>query len=138
MMTYRKLMMLAAFAPALFSLASAADVAGKWKAEFDTQIGLQKYVYEFKVDGDKLTGKAVFDREQAKGEVDLKDVKVSGDDISFSEPLNFDGQEIRIDYKGKVAGDEMKLTRQVGDFATEELVAKRVKEPPAVKLPAGS
>jgi hypothetical protein len=32
----------------------------------------------------------------------------------------------------------MKLTRQVGDFATEELVAKRVKEPPAVKLPAGS
>jgi hypothetical protein len=138
MMTYRKLMILAAFAPTLLSLASAADVAGKWKAEFDTQIGLQKYVYEFKVDGDKITGKAVFDREQAKGEVDLKDVKVSGDDISFSEPLNFDGQEIRIDYKGKVAGDEMKLTRQVGDFATEELVAKRVKEPPAVKLPAGS
>lgn len=138
MMTYRKLMILAAFAPALLSLAAAADVAGKWKAEFDTQIGLQKYVYEFKVDGDKITGKAVFDREQAKGEVDLKDVKVSGDDISFSEPLNFDGQEIRIDYKGKVAGDEMKLTRQVGDFATEELVAKRVKEPPAVKLPAGS
>jgi hypothetical protein len=138
MMTYRKLMILAAFAPTLLSLASAADVAGKWKAEFDTQIGLQKYVYEFKVEGDKITGKAVFDREQAKGGVDLKDVKVSGDDISFWEPLNFDGQEIRIDYKGKVAGDEMKLTRQVGDFATEELVAKRVKEPPAVKLPAGS
>ena len=137
MMTYRKLMMLAAFTPALLGLASAADVAGKWKAEFDTQIGLQKYVYEFKVDGDKLSGKATFDREQAKGEVALKDVKVSGDDISFSEPLNFDGQEIRIDYKGRVAGDEMKLTRQVGDFATEELVAKRVKEP-AVKLPAGS
>ena len=68
---------------------------------------------------------------------DSKDVKVSGDDISFAEPLNFDGQEIRIDYKGKVSGDEMKLTRQVGDFATEELVAKRVKEP-AIKLPAGS
>ena len=137
MMTYRKMMMLAAFAPALLSLASAADVAGKWKAEFDTQIGPQKYVYEFKADGDKITGKATFERDQAKGEVTLKEIKVNGDDISFIEPLNFDGQEIRIDYKGKVSGDEMKLTRQVGDFATEELVAKRVKEP-VVKLPAGS
>ena len=129
MMTYRKMMMLAAFTPALLGLASAADVAGRWKAEFDTQIGLQKYVYEFKADGDQLTGKATFEREQAKGEVVLKEIKVNGNDISFMEPLNFDGQEIRIDYKGKVSGDEMKLTRQVGDFATEELVAKRVKEP---------
>jgi hypothetical protein len=129
MMTYRKMMMLAALTPALLSLASAADVAGRWKAEFDTQIGLQKYVYEFKADGDTITGKATFEREQAKGEVALKEIKVNGDDISFMEPLNFDGQEIRIDYKGKVSGDEMKLTRQVGEFATEEFVAKRVKEP---------
>ena len=35
-----------------------ADVTGKWTAEFDTQIGVQKYTYEFKVDGTKLTGKA--------------------------------------------------------------------------------
>jgi len=28
------------------------------KAEFDTQIRKQKYVYEFKVEGDKLTGLA--------------------------------------------------------------------------------
>jgi len=128
MMTYRKMMM-AAFTLALLSPAHAADVAGKWKTEFDTQIGIQKYTYEFKVDGDKITGKATFEREQAKGEVALKEIKVNGDDIAFMEPLNFDGQEIRIDYKGKVSGDEMKLTRQVGDFATEELVAKRIKEP---------
>lgn len=126
-MNYRKMMM-AAFTLALLSPAYAADVAGKWKAEFDTQIGIQKYTYEFKVDGDKVTGKAAFDREQAKGAVDLKDVKVSGNDISFAEPLKFEDQEISITYKGTVSGDEMKLTRQVGDFATEELVAKRVKE----------
>ncbi|MGA2445409.1 MAG: hypothetical protein ABSG50_08310 [Opitutaceae bacterium] len=128
MMNYRKMMM-AAFTLALLSPAYAADVAGKWRAEFDTQIGIQKYTYEFKVDGDKITGKAAFEREQAKGEVDLKDVKVSGNDISFTEPLKFEDQEISITYKGTVSGDEMKLTRQVGDFATEELVAKRVKEP---------
>jgi hypothetical protein len=61
--------------------------------------------------------------------VALKEIKVNGDDIAFTETMNFDGQEVRIDYKGKVSGDEMKLTRQVGEFATEELVAKRVKEP---------
>jgi hypothetical protein len=137
MITYRKLMMLAVFTPALLSLSPAADVTGRWKAEFDTQIGLQKYVYDFKADGDKITGKATFEREEAKGEVTLQEVKVTGDDISFMESLNFDEQEIRIDYKGKVSGDEMKLTRQVGDFATEELVAKRVKEP-TKKPPAGT
>ena len=131
MTTHRQLMLLTAFALVLAGPAAAADIAGKWRAEFDTQIGLQKYVYEFKVDGDKLTGRASFERENGKGEVDLKEIKLAGDDISFMEPLDLDGQQIRIDYKGKVSGEEMKLTRQVGEFATEEIVAKRVKEPPA-------
>ena len=36
---------------------------------------------------------------------------------------------IRVEYSGKiVSADEIAFTRQVGDFATEELVARRVKE----------
>ncbi len=31
----------------------AADVAGAWRAQFDTQIGVQKYTYTLKQDGDK-------------------------------------------------------------------------------------
>ena len=135
-MSYCKMMILAAFSAALLGPARAADVAGKWHAEFDTQIGLQKYTYEFKVTGDQVTGRAAFEREQGKGEVELKDVKVRGADISFTEPLKFEDQELSITYKGTVAGDEMKLTRQVGDFATEELVARRVKEPAAAAPPA--
>jgi len=137
MTRYRNLMTLAAFALALSGPARAADIAGKWHAEFDTQIGLQKYTYEFKVDGGRITGHATYERETGKGEVDLKDVKLSGDDVSFAEPLNIDDNEITITYAGKIAGDEMKLTRQVGDFATEEVVAKRVTGPapkPADKL----
>jgi hypothetical protein len=132
-------MVLAALTLALLSPAYAADLAGKWKAEFDTQIGVQKYLYEFKVDGATVTGKATFEREQDKGEVALKEIKLTGDEIAFLEPMNFDGTEIRIEYKGKISGDEMKLTRQVGEFATEELVAKRVKEgaaAPAQSKPA--
>ena len=41
--------------------------------------------------------------------------------------FKFDDDEIRIDYKGKVDGDQIKFSRKVGDFATEELIAKRVK-----------
>ena len=136
MMRSRNLMILAAFAPALFAPLRAADVAGRWHAEFDTQIGMQKYTYTFKVDGDKVTGTAAFERETGNGEVELKDVKLDGDKISFVEPLKLDDQEISITYSGTVAGDEMKLTRQVGDIATEDLVAKRAKEPSAAAPPA--
>jgi hypothetical protein len=127
----RNLMIFAAFVPALLAPLRAADVAGKWHAEFDTQIGTQKYTYEFKVAGDKVTGTAAFERETGKGEVVLQDIKLDGDKIAFVEPLKVDDQEISITYSGTVSGDEMKLTRQVGDIATEELVARRVKEPAA-------
>lgn len=108
--------------------ARAADVTGKWKAEFDTQVGVQKYSYDLKAEAGKLTGKASFERMGQKGEADLKDGKVNGDDISFVEMLDFQGNQVPITYTGKVAGDEIKFTRKVGDFATEEFVAKRVKD----------
>jgi hypothetical protein len=116
--------------PALFTLAlvmvvaaQAADISGRWTAEFDTQIGVQKYTYEFKVEGGKLTGKAT----SANGSSDVQEGKVSGDEVSFVEMISFQDMKIRVEYKGKVAGDEIKFTRQVGEFATEQLVAKRAK-----------
>ena len=85
--------------------------------------GVQNYTYNFQVDGSKLTGKAVSDR----GETNITEGKIDGDNISFVEVLNFNGMEVRITYTGKIAGDEIKFTRHVGEFATEEVVAKRVK-----------
>ena len=113
----------------------AAEIDGKWKAEFDTQIGVQKYVYDLKLDGDKLTGKATFERGDQKGSVDLLEGKVTKDEVTFVEMLKFQDNDIRIVYKGKLAGDELKLTRAVGEFATEEIVAKREKTA-AVAAPA--
>ncbi len=100
-----------------------ADFSGKWAAEFDTQIGVQKYTYDLHADGSKLTGKAISQR----GETEIQDGKIDGDTISFVEVLNFEGNDLRIEYTGKIAGDTIKFTRHVGDFATEEFVAKRVK-----------
>lgn len=108
-------------------LAQAADLDGKWTSEFDSQIGPQKYTYTFKTDGGKTTGKATFDHQMGKGENELKDIKVEKDEVSFTEPVHVNDMDFVISYKGKLSGDEMKLTRVVGDFGTEDIVAKRVK-----------
>jgi hypothetical protein len=105
--------------------AAAADLVGRWTAEFDSPIGVQKYVYEFKKAGDVLTGEASFDHSLGKGTVPLKNLKVDGDKVAFEEPLTIDGNQITITYTGTMAGDEIKLTRVVGDFGSEQLTAKR-------------
>jgi hypothetical protein len=107
------------------------SVAGKWKGQFDSQIGLQKYTFEFKVDGETLSGTAIGEREMGTNEVKIVEGKITKDQISFVEPLKFDENDLRIEYTGKVSGDEIKLHRKVGDFAEEDFVAKRVKEPEA-------
>lgn len=115
-----------------FALAGSAwgadeTVAGKWKGQFDSQIGLQKYTYEFKVDGTNLTGTATGEREMGTNTVAITEGRINKDEVSFVEPLKFQDQDIRIEYTGKVSGDEIKLHRKVGDFAEEDLVVKRVK-----------
>ena len=127
-MSYGKLTVVLALALGLMCSARAADIAGKWTTQFDSPVGVQKYTYDFKVDGEKLTGKAMGDVGGEKRESEIKEGKVTSNEVSFVEMLKFQDQDIRIEYKGKISGDEIKFTRQVGDFATEELVAKRVKE----------
>ena len=65
-----------------------------------------------------------------KGTVELKAIKLEGDKVSFTEPLTIEGNTITISYHGTIAGDEMKLTREVGTFGQEEIVAQRA---PAAK-----
>jgi hypothetical protein len=122
-MKLRKILTLIVLSLCLVPAGWAADITGKWTAEFDTQIGAQKYTYEFKVDSGKLTGTAA----GPQGSVAITEGKVSGDDVAFVENMTYQGMDIRIEYSGKISGDELKLTRKVGEFATEELVAKRVK-----------
>ena len=102
-----------------------ADVSGKWTASFETAIGVQNYTYEFVVKGTTLTGKVQSDM---GGAGEIKQGKVEGDKVSFVETFKFEGNEIQITYTGRItSNDEIKFTRQVADFATEEVVAKRVK-----------
>jgi hypothetical protein len=123
MIKLRSVMILTLLAAGLALTAWAADLNGQWKATFDTQIGEQHYIYTFKVDGDKLTGTAKNDN----GTTNIANGTIKGDDISFEENLDFNGQSILIKYTGTVSGDSIKLHRKVGEFAEEDLVANRVK-----------
>jgi hypothetical protein len=120
----RKLWALSLFFVLSAAAAFAGDFNGKWTAQFDSQIGTQKYTFEFHVDGTKLTGKA---NNEQFGSTDITEGKIDGDNISFVELLNFQGNDLRILYTGKIDGDNIKFTRKVGDIATEELTATRVK-----------
>ncbi|UCG57680.1 MAG: esterase family protein [Phycisphaerales bacterium] len=111
----------------------AADATGTWKAEFDTQIGVQEYIYTLKQDGDRATGKAASRIAGEKREVELTEVKLNEDTVTFVETFEFQGNNVRIEYTGKVSGDQIRFVRKVGTFATEEFVAKRVA--PGTTLP---
>ena len=106
--------------------AAAADIDGKWKAEYNTPDGQTRTsTFTFKADGDKLTG-TVSGRQ---ADTPISEGKINGDEISFVVVRNFGGEERKMQYKGKIAGDELKLTVQFGpDMPPREMVAKRVKE----------
>ncbi|MGE3310537.1 MAG: alpha/beta hydrolase [Limisphaerales bacterium] len=113
-------------------LLDAAELTGQWKASFDTQIGKQSYVYDLKADGEKITGKATGDINGSNQRtVEVKEGRLAGDVVTFVETFDFQGNEVTIRYTGKLAGDEIRFTRKVGDFATEEFAATRVAAAPS-------
>ena len=103
----------------------AADFNGTWNAAIDTQVGVQNYTFTFKVEGEKLTGKAK--SAFANAETEITEGVVKGDDISFVENLVYEGMPLKIVYKGKISGDEIKFSRNVAEIAAEPFVAKRAK-----------
>jgi len=115
----------AAFFAACCSIAgiALADANGTWTASFETQVGTQEYTFEFKVEGDVLTGMT---KSNLLGENEIADGKVDGDTITFTETGNYQGMPLTFTYTGEVMGDEeIHFTRALEGFEAEEFVAKR-------------
>ena|SRR5580692_6346719 len=115
--------LLAAMAAVLAMTASAADVAGKWVGQMPTRNGdTREATFNLKADGDKLTGTM----SGPGGDIEIKDGKVSGNDISFKVPLEFNGNSFVLIFKGTISGDQIKFTRgREGAEQTQEFTAKR-------------
>jgi hypothetical protein len=102
--------------------AAAAEVTGKWTAMVPGRGGdPMKTDFTFKVDGENLTGTIT----GPQGDLPIKDGKVSGDSISFTQTLSFGGNEVKLLYKGKVSGNEIKFTREREGGQAREFTAKR-------------
>lgn len=131
MKTSSKILLSFACGLALLGGARAADIDGKWQADFEAlQIGHTKYIFDLKADGEKLTGKASAERAQlGKTEAEIKNGKIVKGAVSFTETFKINDNEVTVEYKGTLAGDELKLHRKVGELAEYDIVAKRVKEP---------
>jgi enterochelin esterase-like enzyme len=126
-MTHRTLLISAALLGlTAFTSTFAADVSGKWQAEFDSPVGKQKYVYTLQVSEGKLTGQAVGEFANEKHDTVISEGKIEGAKVSFVEMTEFGGNSIRIEYNGELAGDQLRLKRKVGDFGVEDIVATRV------------
>lgn len=115
----------------LVSPTRAAEIAGQWRGDFDSQIGQQTYLFTFQVNEGKITAKATAEAQGQKREVTFQEPKLEGDTLTFFEMRRFQDNEMRIDYTGKVINNEIKFTRKVGDFASNEFVAKRADAAPA-------
>lgn len=120
-MTKYLLALLLLSAPAAF----AQGATGTWRTEFDTQVGAQKYLFTFKQDGATAAGTAKAEFQGQARDVVFKDVSVKGDTITFTENFEFQGNAVPITYTGVRKGDAINFVRKVGDFATEEFVAKK-------------
>jgi hypothetical protein len=102
-------MRLAVLFLALCAAVFAADVTGKWVGQVpgrDNQT--REMTFNLKADGDKLTGEVGAGR----GTRPLEDGKISGDEISFTQTFEFNGNSMKFLYKGKVEGDQIKFTRE--------------------------
>jgi hypothetical protein len=125
-MKVQRMMAAVAIAVAILAVVvQAADVTGKWTGAVPTRDGgTRESTFNFKQDGEKLTGTMT----GPQGDIELKDGAVKGDDVSFNVALSFGGNDVKLIYKGKVAGDEMKMTRQrEGADQTQEFTLKRAK-----------
>jgi hypothetical protein len=92
------------------ALASAADVSGKWTAEMQGRDGQSREItFNFAVNGDQLTGTITTPR----GDSDISDGKVEGNNISFNQKMTFGEREVTINYKGTVSddGNSIEFTR---------------------------
>lgn len=108
----------------LVPAAMAADISGRWKGTAETPNGTIERTFNFKVEGDKLTGET---ESQMLGKSTITDGKVEGNTVTFTINVKFQDNDMKLNYKGLINGDEIKFTVDIPNGGqTIEYTAKRV------------
>lgn len=104
-------------------LASAADLTGTWKAQWQFPGREVEMTYTLKQVDQTLTGTMQGGQSPS---LDISEGKVAGDRVSFV--LKAPGSDMRFAHEGKAKGEEIEFTiKPCGDFPGAVVVARRVK-----------
>jgi hypothetical protein len=98
------------------------DVTGAWDLAIETPQGTRAVISTFKQDGEKLTGTQAGEM----GETPLQGT-IKGADIAFAIVIDMQGQQMTIAYTGKVDGEAMSGTVELGGFGSATWTAKKKK-----------
>ena len=99
-------------------------VDGKWEATVETPRGAQDITFDFIEADGHLTGTV----STRRGESEIEEGTVNGNDIAFKQTVSFQDREFVLSYSGTVDGDEIAFTREVeGRDRTSDFTATRVK-----------
>ena len=90
--------------------ALAADISGNWKATAEGPNGAMERTFALKQEGTKVTGETV---STFTGKSEITDGKVEGDTVTFTITAKLGDQDVKLNYKGKIAGNEIKFTSEM-------------------------
>jgi hypothetical protein len=111
--------------------ASGADIDGKWSGQYNSGMGDPMTLeFTFKADGNTLTGTSLGGPDT---QIQIKDGKIDGNNISFWFSVAFGEQEMKFNYKGVLSGDKLDLSFEIAGApptegaAPQKFVVTRVK-----------
>ncbi len=89
------------------------DIAGTWDFTLESPQGKNTFLFIVKKDGEKLSGVV----KSQRGERPVDNFALTGNDLTFTLTIQFQGADMLIAYKGTVAKDSMTGTADFGGLA---------------------
>lgn len=98
------------------------DITGTWEMTVESPQGSMIVTANYKQEGETLTGTHVSEM----GEAPLKGT-VKGTDVNYTITIDMQGQQFSIVHTGKIDGDTITGTADIGGMGTINWTAKRKK-----------
>ena len=119
----KRALALTGFLALLATLLFSADITGKWKGMFVGADRDRELTFDFTVKGEALTGSVTGMLDHA---VEIKEGKVQGNAVTFWIQSEYQGQAVKLVYKGQFSGSEIHFTigNEEGSWSTDFLAKK--------------
>ena len=97
-------------------------IDGTYKIEIDTPMGKQESTLTIKTAGNKLSGTM----DSMFGKSDFSGGTVKGDAVAWTMQISSPMGDMKLEYSGKVSGNDISGEVKAGDFGTSPFKGKKV------------